>query len=126
MPTPCKHHRPTEHKKIGLCVLGLHGGLPSIGTCAVCTENTSNDWPGKEFGRPLTPEHMELAEMIQAHHQDPLLGDRIEAWAKRVGADKAAKAWEEWTKLPCGCEWRREMLNKLDQGWRAIRAKLWG
>ena len=46
---------------------------------------------------------------------DPLLGDRIAAWAAKHGLDKAAKAWEKWTSIPCGCSWRQRVLNRMDE-----------
>jgi hypothetical protein len=45
----------------------------------------------------------------------PLAGDLVEGLAKRIGADRAAK-WIA-AKLgaeDCGCEWRRQALNRVD------------
>jgi hypothetical protein len=41
----------------------------------------------------------------------PLAGDLVEAIAKRIGADRLARLWEQWTGLPCGCEERKAKLN---------------
>lgn len=47
-------------------------------------------------------------------HTDALWGDKVEAWAKRVGAARAAEIFECLTKLPCGCKSRKAVLNWLD------------
>jgi hypothetical protein len=60
-----------------------------------------------------------VAELV-ALHTDPLWGDRIEAWAKRVGADKVAAAFTAATGVPCGCASRRVFLNWLDAAWRKV------
>ena len=41
------------------------------------------------------------------------LGDVVAAWAKRVGADRAAAIFHRMTGKDCGCEKRRERLNRL-------------
>jgi len=43
------------------------------------------------------------------------LGDKVERVMKRIGADKVAKAYEQVTKKPCGCQKRKQMLNDLDR-----------
>jgi hypothetical protein len=40
-------------------------------------------------------------------------GDVVERWARAVGADRAAKLFEDVTGLPCGCEGRKKFLNKV-------------
>jgi len=75
---------------------------------------------------PPPPEQAELSAMMNEHHADPLLGDLVEAWAKRWGADKAAAAWETWTGLPCGCDWRKGVLNQLDSLWRGVWGRISG
>jgi len=40
------------------------------------------------------------------------LGDKVEQVAKAIGADKIAKAFEEATGKDCGCDKRKEILNK--------------
>jgi hypothetical protein len=52
------------------------------------------------------------------------LGDDVEAVAKVIGADRLAKLYESVTGRPCGCEGRRELLNKLPSVWGAVRALL--
>lgn len=47
------------------------------------------------------------------HHLDiPLAGDVVESIAKRIGADRLARWWEKETGIPCGCEARKEALNR--------------
>tara|TARA_R100001460_G_scaffold44130_1_gene80709 strand:- start:234 stop:398 length:165 start_codon:yes stop_codon:yes gene_type:complete len=41
------------------------------------------------------------------------LGDTIYKTAKMIGADKVAKAYERVTGKPCGCQERRDTLNRL-------------
>ena len=42
-----------------------------------------------------------------------LLGDRVEAALKTLGADKVAKLYEKIGKKPCGCASRRQALNEM-------------
>ena len=41
-----------------------------------------------------------------------LLGNRIEAALKTLGADKVAKFYEKVGRKPCNCAGRREQLNE--------------
>jgi len=43
------------------------------------------------------------------------LGDKVEKFAKKVGADKLARTVEHITKRPCGCKKRKEWLNRLGE-----------
>ena len=45
---------------------------------------------------------------------EKLLGDRIAAGLKAVGADRVAKAYERMTGRPCGCEKRTAIINQWD------------
>ena len=40
------------------------------------------------------------------------LGDTVQKAAKMVGADKVAKVYEKVTGKPCGCQERRDSLNR--------------
>ena len=41
------------------------------------------------------------------------LGDTVHKAAKLIGADKIARAYEKVTGKPCGCNERRDTLNRL-------------
>ena len=41
-----------------------------------------------------------------------LLGDKVDRLLKSIGADKAARLIERVGKRPCGCQGRKEALNK--------------
>ena len=43
------------------------------------------------------------------------LGDKVEKVIKKAKLDKVAKKVEQVTKKPCGCQKRKEMLNRLGQ-----------
>lgn len=45
--------------------------------------------------------------------EDEGLGDKVEKIAKKVKLDKVAKKVEQVTKKPCGCQKRKDQLNKL-------------
>lgn len=45
--------------------------------------------------------------------EEKLLGDHIEDFLKTIGADKLAEAYEDITGSDCGCDKRKEKLNKL-------------
>ncbi len=51
------------------------------------------------------------------------LGDVIEAGIKAVKLDVLAKAWAKVTGLPCGCEARKQWLNRLGEWLRQDEAK---
>ena len=40
------------------------------------------------------------------------LGDKVEKALRAVGADKVAKIYEKVGKRPCGCQGRKEALNR--------------
>ncbi|QDP56245.1 MAG: hypothetical protein GOVbin3009_12 [Prokaryotic dsDNA virus sp.] len=40
-------------------------------------------------------------------------GDTVHKAAKLIGADKVAKTYEKVTGKPCGCQERRDSLNRL-------------
>ncbi len=44
--------------------------------------------------------------------KNKLLGNRVEAALKTLGADKVAKFYERVGRKPCGCAGRREALNR--------------
>jgi hypothetical protein len=44
-----------------------------------------------------------------------MAGDLVEALAKRIGADRLAKLWEQWTGQPCNCQARREAMNRATE-----------
>jgi hypothetical protein len=44
-----------------------------------------------------------------------LAGDVVEKIAKQIGAEHLAKLWEKWTGIPCGCNDRKEKLNRGHQ-----------
>ncbi len=43
----------------------------------------------------------------------PLAGELLESLARKIGADKLARIWSDWTARPCGCSDRRKWLNEL-------------
>jgi hypothetical protein len=45
----------------------------------------------------------------------PLAGDLVEALAKRIGADRLARLWEQWTGKPCNCSQRKEAMNRASE-----------
>ncbi len=49
---------------------------------------------------------------------EKLLGDEVEEILKKIGADKLAEAFEEATDSDCGCDKRKEWLNKLHLWWK--------
>ena len=56
------------------------------------------------------------------------LGDKVERVLKKVGADKAARAYERVTKKPCGCQKRKKAMNdwhkrQLEKSKRNRRAR---
>jgi hypothetical protein len=81
-------------------------------------------FPSHIDGVAVAPEVVELNGIAERLTQSPLLGDQVEAWARKIGADRAAKAFETWTHIPCGCPWRKKVLNLVDARLRAWREKL--
>jgi hypothetical protein len=75
-----------KHKMIKFCLLGHEGSRPSSEYCASCS-----DYEGKPRGA----------------------GDVIHSLAKHTGVDKLAEKFEAITGKKCGCQKRREALNKL-------------
>jgi hypothetical protein len=66
---------------------------------------------------PIT-HHRRPAVPPKAGHQDAAtpsrgLGDTVAKLATAVRADRVAKWFEIITRRPCGCEKRREALNRL-------------
>lgn len=55
--------------------------------------------------------------------KEKLLGDRVEAALKTVGADKVARQVERVTKRPCGCGKRRDALNNVHKRIRSHMRK---
>jgi hypothetical protein len=41
------------------------------------------------------------------------LGDLVAIWAGRLGGERIARAWKRVTGKNCGCQKRREQLNRL-------------
>lgn len=48
-------------------------------------------------------------------HSIPLAGDLVAALARRIGIDRLSRWVESKTGQPCGCEERRQKLNRLDE-----------
>ena len=44
--------------------------------------------------------------------EEKLAGDELEKYLEQLGADDLAKLYEEATGYDCGCEGRKEWLNK--------------
>lgn len=45
-----------------------------------------------------------------------LAGDQLEAFFKKIGADKAAEiVSQKFNKKPCGCAQRRDKINEFHQ-----------
>jgi hypothetical protein len=115
------HPRSTcQHASLGtrpaylVCALKIVPDDSHVGACKCCPKHSAAPCTYASAEKELTPDAADLAKLIEQNHQDPLLGDRVEAWVKQMGADKAAAAWERWTGIPCGCTWRKNVLNKLD------------
>lgn len=53
-----------------------------------------------------------------SEEEEKLLGDHIEDFLEAIGADKLAKAFEEMFDTDCGCEERKEKLNKVHKKWK--------
>lgn len=47
-----------------------------------------------------------------------LLGDHVEEFLKKVGADKLAEAFEKAFEKDCGCDKRKEKLNNTHKKWK--------
>lgn len=108
---------------VTLRAYGVHGsvGIDVAGSMF----DLVGEWKKADKKLPKRPppdaDLVAIENLIHPHKNDPLLGDMVEAWAKTVGADRAAKAWEKWTGIPCGCEWRKGVMNKLHE-----RVRKWG
>lgn len=50
--------------------------------------------------------------------EEKLLGDHVEEFLKTVGADKLAEAFENIFDKDCGCDKRKEKLNKAHKKWK--------
>lgn len=108
-----------DHLQDGRCAVGHVKAKPSPGVCANCAHNTTGgEWPvviitATISGRART--NTAESELL-AFRRSPskLLGDRLAAWFERWGADKAAAAWERVTGTKCGCEGRKDFINRAD------------
>ncbi len=122
-------------KVVGICLVRHPGKRVGASVCATCPENPSAI-THEQFSQlvisakpaipvratPLLEETLQLDAMVHELQDDPtLLGNRIEAWAKVVKADVAAKAFEEWTGIPCGCAHRRKWANQIHTWLRSWR-----
>lgn len=101
--------------------------LETSGRCRICelTEPSSPHYREdyrrlyhpEEFGGPAqaqSPPEIPIPTATTAARplpDIPLAGDVVEAIARRIGADRLARLWEDWTGKPCGCEERKERLN---------------
>jgi hypothetical protein len=94
-----------------------------FGSCAICNLIATNEhyrrlFHPEEFpdAAPVVPTspaviHTGAGPVARPLPDIPLAGNVVEALAKRIGADRLAKLWEQWTGLPCGCEERKAKLN---------------
>lgn len=61
------------------------------------------------------------------NEKENLAGDELEKILHELGADKLAELYEEVTGEDCGCDKRKEWLNKkhqqLKDWWRRVRNK---
>lgn len=125
MNLPCLQPTP-KGKALGVCLVRHPGQSVGAFVCATCPENPNAVLPKdlESAPAPIVPEAMplELQELDAiAHEQDPtLLGNRIETWAKGIGADKAAEQFTRWTGIPCGCAWRKKAANFIHQKLREL------
>ena len=55
---------------------------------------------------------MAFFQRNQTMTEQRLLGDRVEAAMKTIGADKVAKLYSKLGRKPCGCAGRKAALNK--------------
>ena len=58
---------------------------------------------------------------VMKDEEEKLLGDEVEEILHKMGADKAAKLYEEMTDQDCGCEGRKQWLNNLHKKWKEGR-----
>lgn len=81
------------------------------------TPPAESDEPAPVAVAASEPEATTLAsETLGSPRPDiPLAGDLVEALAKRIGADRLAKLWEQWTGQPCNCAARREAMNRATE-----------
>ena len=63
--------------------------------------------------------------MEQVDDKEKLAGDELEEILKRMGADKLAAAYEEVSGKDCGCDKRKEWLNKKHKQVREWWKNLW-
>ena len=49
--------------------------------------------------------------------EEKLAGDELEEILHKMGADKLAHLYEEMTEEDCGCEGRKQWLNKMHKKW---------
>ena len=53
--------------------------------------------------------------------EEKLLGDEVEEFLHKIGADKLAKMYEDLTGKDCGCKKRKEQLNTIHKKFRHRR-----
>lgn len=93
-----------------------------FGSCAICDLIATNEHYRRLFepggaDEPAAPAsqpaviHAGAGPVARPLPDIPLAGDVVEALAKRIGADRLARIWEQWTGVPCGCEERKAKLN---------------
>ena len=111
----CQHWSDCGIVGAGRCGLGLFGGEPSLGVCAMLCTRRVPIRPDEPVIVQRQPDTAGLSADVQALVGAELrgLGDDIEVLAKAMGADRLAKAFEELTGWSCGCPQRKALLNKL-------------
>jgi hypothetical protein len=97
-----------------------------FGSCTVCNliatndhyrrlfESEGDDVPAASAPQPAVI-HAGQGPVARSLPDIPLAGDVVEALAKRIGADRLAKLWEQWTGQPCNCDARREAMNRATE-----------
>ena len=55
----------------------------------------------------------------------PLAGDELEALLEKMGVDKLAEKYEEVSGKDCGCDKRKEWLNKKHRQLKDWWARIW-
>ena len=95
----CRHWGDVGGDGFGTCAQFAFGGRPRHTDCLTrCSLYNSVD--------------ADLAHVMASPPE--LLGDMVESLAEKWGLDKVATAWERATGLPCGCEGRKQLLNRVD------------
>ena len=65
---------------------------------------------------PLEFVHRLLLHPIQIVASNQYLGDKIESFTKATGIKKVVDAVSQGLNIPCGCQQRKEKLNKIFPG----------